>query len=126
MPKRLMLDTNVYDLIVAKHGFAERVNRAVVAGEIEILRTRIHDEEMARIPNAAKRAAMRAIRSRLVPVSEAAWSKDGPPPSADAQIAATAAETVDVLVTEDKDLRAEAKRHVEVWRFEELVAFVGS
>jgi len=124
MAKRLMLDTNVYDLIVARRGFAERLNQAVLAGAIEILKTRVQDEEIARIPNARKRAAMRAIRSRVVPVSAAAWS--GPrAPSEDAQILATAAEAVDVLVTEDKEMRERAAAQpIEVWGFDALVAFV--
>ena len=33
-----MLDTNVYDLVVARRDFAERLNRAVEDGAIEILR----------------------------------------------------------------------------------------
>jgi predicted nucleic acid-binding protein len=121
-----MLDTNIYDLIVARRGLAERLDRAVLAGEIEILRTRVQDEEIARIPDAARRAAMRRIRSRIVPVSDAAWASTRPP-SEDAQIAATAAEFADVLVTEDREMRERAAAHpIEVWRFEELVKFVES
>lgn len=116
-----MLDTNIYDRIIARPGFVDRLNRAVESGAIEILRTRVQDEEIARIPDAAKRAAMRRVRSRLVPVGDDAWR--GPhAPSEDAQIAASAAETADVLVSEDKELRARAG--IETWDFAALVAFV--
>ncbi len=128
MPKRLMLDTNVYDLIVARRGFVERVNAAVEAGTIEILRTRVQEEEIARIPDPGRRAAMRQVRGRTIAVSDAPWAgmPKGRAPSEDALIVATAEESADVLVTEDKDLARRAKEggRLEVWRFQELVAFV--
>jgi len=121
-----MLDTNIYDRVVDRRGFAERINAAALAGAIEILRTRVQEEEIARIPDAARRAAMRRIRSRIVPVSEAARA-GAHPPSEDAQIAATAAALAEVLVTEDREMRERAAAHpIEVWSFEELVAFVES
>lgn len=128
MPKRLMLDTNVYDLIVARRGFVERLNRAVENGEIEILRTRVQEEEIARIPDGAKRAAMRSVRGRTVAVSDTPWREmpKGRAPSEDALIVATAEESAEVLVTEDKDLATRAKEggRLDVWRFKDLVAFV--
>ena len=127
MPKRLMLDTNVYDLVVARRDFAKRLNRAVEDGAIEILRTRVQEEEIARIPDASRRAAMRRVRGRTVPVSDAPWQgmPRGGAPSEDALIVATAEESADVLVTEDRVLAAKARAgHLEVWRFEALVAFV--
>lgn len=128
MPKRLMLDTNVYDLIVARRGFVERLNRAVENGEVEILRTRVQEEEIARIPDGAKRAAMRSVRGRTVAVSDTPWREmpKGHAPSEDALIVATAEESAEVLVTEDKDLatRATEDGRLEVWRFKDLVAFV--
>ncbi len=128
MPKRLMLDTNVYDLIVARRGFVERLNRAVENGEIEILRTRVQEEEIARIPDGVKRAAMRSVRGRTVAVSDTPWREmpKGRAPSEDALIVATAEESAEVLVTEDKDLATRAKEggRLEVWRFKDLVGFV--
>jgi predicted nucleic acid-binding protein len=127
-PKRVMLDTNVYDLIVARRGFTEHLNAAVEAGAIEILRTRVQDEEIARIPDAARRAAMRKVRSRAIPTSEAAWTglPKGHAPSEDALIAATALESADVLVSEDRTLRSLVAGRIEAWRFAELVAYVDS
>jgi predicted nucleic acid-binding protein len=127
-PKRVMLDTNIYDLIVARRGFGERLDRAIESGDIEILRTRVQEEEIARIPDAVRRAAMRKVRGRLVETSEAAWAglPKGRTPSADALIAATAAECADVLVSEDKELRALVAGGIEVWRFADLVAYVDS
>ena len=119
-----MLDTNIYDLITARPGFGARLHRAVRAGTIDILRTRVQEEEIARIPDAAKRAAMRAIPGRSIPTVSPA---PGPWPTEDALIAMTAAAGAEVLVTEDRELRARVEAttsRLEVWRFDQLVAFV--
>jgi rRNA-processing protein FCF1 len=129
MAKRLMLDTNIYDLVVARRGLAARLNRAVESGQIEILRTRVQEEEIARIPNAARRAAMRQVRGRTIPTSEAPWAglAKGRAPSEDELIAATARENAAVLVTEDQELRRNAKDSgLDAWCFAELVQYVGS
>lgn len=119
-----MLDTNVYDLIVARPGFTRHLEQAVRARQIDILRTRVQEEEIARIPDAVKRAAMRRVPGRKV---ETASPAPGPWPSEDALIALTAASDADVLVTEDKALRARVASEgagLEVWGFDQLVAFV--
>lgn len=122
-----MLDTNVYDRIVARAGFTARLARAVRSGEIEILRTRVQDEEIQRIPDAVRRAAMQKVPFRRIPTNEAAWSAGNPHPSEDDMIAATAEAAADVLVTEDKDLGDHVMattRHLKVWRFDQLVGFI--
>ena len=122
-----MLDTNIYDRIVARAGFTARLARAVRSGEIEILRTRVQDEEIQRIPDAARRAAMQKVPFRRIPTNEAAWSQANPHPSEDDMIAATAEAAADVLVTEDKDLRERVTAKgtgLDVWRFDQLVAFI--
>lgn len=122
-----MLDTNVYDRIVARDGFTARVAQAVRSGQVEILRTRVQDEEIARIPDAARRAAMQKVPFRRIPTNEAAWSAANPHPSEDDMIAATAEAEADVLVTEDKDLseRVKARRtKLDVWSFDRLVRFI--
>ena len=124
MAKRLMLDTNIYDLIVARPGFAARLHHAVRAGHVEILRTRVQDEEIARIPDAAKRAAMRSVPGRRIPTVSPA---PGPWPAEDDMIAMTAAAGADVLVTEDKELRARVEAttpDLDVWGFDQLVGFI--
>ncbi len=148
MPKKLMLDTNIYDRIIARRGFTDRLNQAVVAGHIEILRTHIQDDEIARIPNAAKQAEMRKVRVRKIPTSGAAWgmsrwgearwggsgavkfsdiTKGNPIHAEDALIAMTAEVEADVLVTEDRAMETrvrEKSKRLEVWRFDQLVTFV--
>jgi len=148
MPKKLMLDTNIYDRIIARRGFTERLNQAVVAGHIEILRTHIQDDEIARIPNAARQAEMRKVRARKIATNGAAWgvsrwgdaswggagsvrfgdiAKGNPIHAEDALIAMTAEAEADVLVTEDRAMEARVKaksRHLDVWRFAQLVEFV--
>lgn len=121
-----MLDTNVYDRIVARPGFTARLVRAVRSRQVEILRTPVQDQEIQRIPDAARRAAMQKVPFRRVPVSAAAW-RASPPPSEDDLIAATAEAEADVLVTEDKELRervAATTSRLEAWCFDQLVAFI--
>ncbi len=122
-----MLDTNVYDRIVARDGFTARLIHAVRSGQVVILRTRVQDEEIARIPDAVRRAAMQRVPFRRIPTNEEAWSAANPHPSEDDMIAASAEAAADVLVTEDKDLgervTATTKR-LEVWRFDQLVDFI--
>ena len=127
MTKRLMLDTNIYDRIVARDGFTARLVRAVRRQQVEILRTPVQDEEIRRIPDAARRAAMQKVPFRRIPTNEAAWSATTPMPSEDDLIAATAEAAADVLVTEDRDLseRVTAKgTKLEVWSFDRLVRFI--
>lgn len=122
-----MLDTNVYDRIVAREGFTARLAQAVRSGQIEILRARVQDEEIQRIPDAARRAAMQRVPFRRVPTNEGAWSAANPHPSEDDMIAATAEAAADVLVTEDKDLGERVKattERLEVWPFDRLVGFI--
>jgi predicted nucleic acid-binding protein len=124
VPKRVMLDTNVYDLVVARAGFTARLQQAVRAGAVEILRTRVQEEEIARIPDPKKRAALRKIPGRRI---ETVSPPPGPWPSDDALIAMTAEAEADALVTEDKELRERvAATRLEVWRFDQLVDFIGS
>ena len=122
-----MLDTNIYDLIVARNGLTARLTQAVRARQIEILRTRVQDEEIARIPDAVRRAAMQKVPFRRIPTNEAAWSAATPHPSEDDMIAATAEAAADVLVTEDRELRERVKAKgtsLEVWSFDRLVRFI--
>jgi predicted nucleic acid-binding protein len=119
-----MLDTNVYDLVVAQPGFTERLNRAVEAGHVDIVRTRVQENEIARIQSAARRSAMRRIRGRTVPTVS---PPPGPWPSDDALIALTAEVSADALVTEDKELRERvqaASNRLDAWSFAQLVEFV--
>lgn len=124
-----MFDTNVYDLIVARPGFTERLARLVDTGRIDILRTQVQDDEIGRIPDTRKRAALRRAPGRRVAASEAPWN--APPrgglrfiPSEDDVIAATAAAEAAVLVTEDRMLRQRAATlGIEAWSFEQFARF---
>jgi hypothetical protein len=95
--RKVMLDTNVYDLVVTREGFAGRLDRAVRDGHVEILRTHVQEEEIARIPDAARRAAMRQVRG-----------------------------AVRVTEDKEFRLRAKAPGRLDVWRFSELVDYVES
>jgi len=129
MVRTLMFDTNVYDLIVARRGFTERLARLVEAGRIDIVRMHVQEDEIGRIPDAAKRRAMQKVPGRKVPASETAWAAPGRAglrfiPSEDDLIAATAAAEADVLVTEDRMLRQRAATlGIEAWSFEQFAHF---
>ncbi len=119
-----MLDTNVYDLVVTRSGFTDRLNRAVEAGHVDVVRTRVQENEIARIQSASRRAAIRKIRGRTVPTIS---PPPGPWPSDDTLIALTAEVSADALVTEDKELRERvqaASNRLEAWSFAHLVQFI--
>jgi predicted nucleic acid-binding protein len=148
MIKTLMFDTNIYDLIIARRGFTERLSRLVAAGTIDIVRTHVQEDEIGRIPDMAKRARMSKIPGRKISTSGAAWGisrwdearwggsgnikfgdvvRANPSHSEDALIAMTADSDADVLVTEDKKLRVRVTARtsdLEVWNFDQLVHFV--
>jgi hypothetical protein len=125
---KLMLDTNCYDQVIKIPGFLINMNSLTQAGKIEILSTHVQEDELNRIPDLKKRAAVLSIPRKLISTSGAIYDiskygqarygsgkiynvdlgtvKRGNPNNAeDALIALTAAHEVDVFVTEDVRLR---------------------
>lgn len=114
---RVMLDTMVFDHIVATEGLAERLERAQRQGVLTLLTTEVQEEQLRAAPD-AKRRSFRAIRRLVVPTVEHEEAM-----SDDALIAASAMEHAEVLVTEDRELR-QGLEAFPVWSFAELCAFV--
>lgn len=147
---KIMLDTQIYDWIIDTPEMVERLNRLSREGKVRILCTHIQEDELVRIPDEKKRAAVASIIKEKVPTSggvfnvskwnEFSWG-DGSPggfsiddvrsPSKghteDALIATTAVRDADVLVTEDRRLANRMQTlsaRCQIWRFDELKKYV--
>lgn len=116
---RIMLDTMVFDHIVAAEGLVERLDRAQRQGVLTLLTTEVQEEQLRAAPE-AKRRSFRVIRRLVVPAAE-----DEGAMSDDEIIAASALQHAEVLVTEDRELRQSLQsRPFPVWTFRELREFV--
>jgi len=149
-PRRVVLDSQIYDLIVAVTGLANRLAVLRDAGALVILQTHVERDELSAMPDKEKRVAVLAVPVTLVSTSGAVWGvskfgeatwgggegdvkiddvrSDASNHVRDALIAATAAAAADALVTEDKRLasRVRAAAAFPVWNFAEFLALVES
>jgi predicted nucleic acid-binding protein len=141
-----MLDTNIFDRIIAISGFAGHLRSLTAGGGIDIVVTHVQEDELAGIQDAEKRRAIQQVPRRLVPtvvfvldisrlgdarlgggheggLEYDALHGENPKRVRDAVIALTAAAEVDAFVTEDSQLarnvRARAEK-LEVWDFAEF------
>lgn len=147
---KIMLDTQIYDLIVDIPGMAKRLNQLSREGKVLVLYTHIQEDELANIPDEQKRVAIAQIIRKKVVTSGAVYgvSKYGQATygdgssggisisdirslsrkhTKDALIATTTARNADVLVTEDKRLANRIKTlspSCEVWGFDKLKDYV--
>jgi hypothetical protein len=146
---RFMLDTMVFDLIVADAAFAEAVRGAVHNASITIVTTHIQEDQIAAMPAGEKRDAVERIPRRVVPTTgfaldvsrlDMARLADDETSAAierigrrklrdvqDALIAATTPDEADALVTEDQTLRKRIRREgleLTLFSFEEFRAYV--
>jgi predicted nucleic acid-binding protein len=146
---RLMLDTNIYDAIVADTAVTQRVKEMIANGGLTIITTHIQKDQLGAIPAADKRAAVFSIPTEKVVTSGAIWglskwnectwtdpvtstvmgqvTKGNQKHAADALIGVTAAANADVLVTNDRQLAARFEAigtKVPVWDFDEFLKFI--
>jgi predicted nucleic acid-binding protein len=146
---RFMLDTMVFDQIVADAAFAEAVRDAVRTDFIMIVTTHIQEDQIAAMPDEEKRTAISRIPRRVVPTTGFAWdvSRLGMARLADeetsatierigrrhvrnvkdALIAASTHDEADALVTEDQTLRKRIRREglkLTLFTSEEFRAYV--
>ncbi len=151
LPMRLMLDSHVYDRVIATPGLPELIGRLHDAGKVVILRTHIQEDEIERTPDIVKRQRLQSIAGTKIPTSGAVWdvSRWGEATYGDgagdikigdvagqsgnhvedALIAATAALAADALVTEDKRLSNRAKAantKIALWNFATFEAHIRS
>jgi predicted nucleic acid-binding protein len=147
---RIMLDTNVHDLIAADHGVRDAILKRIEYGQLRLVSTHIQRDELARAPG-PKRDALLAIYglAEKVPTTgamfdvscfdEASWGTDEASVSTvalmagnhkhaeDALIAATASNEADVLVTDDTRLASKIPRAgftCEVWSWGQFVEWL--
>jgi predicted nucleic acid-binding protein len=146
-----MLDTMIFDRIVADPAFTDEVREAAGSGSITIVTTHIQEDQITAIRDDEKREAILRIPRSVVPTTGFAWdvSRLGMarladdetnatlerigqrhlPTVKDALIAASARDEADALVTEDKDLRKRVQREgleVSLLTFEEFRRHVSS
>lgn len=138
-----MLDTMIFDRIVATRGLTRRIRRLVKAGALTILTTHIQEDELAAVPSWWKRARIARVPSVRVPTSEFVWDVSrfdearlgtGEPleqirgtktHTKDGLIGATAFAESAVLVTEERRLtRRASDAGVTVWDFSRFRAWV--
>jgi hypothetical protein len=125
-PLRAMLDTMVYDKIVASLELRQLIESAVAIGRLSIFSTHVQRDQISNIPDPHKREAALRISTLKVSTSGAAWNvsrwgdaewgdestsafmreidKGIPKHVKDALIAVTASRKCDVLVTDDRRL----------------------
>lgn len=129
---RIMLDTMIYDAIVANPETIDLIRSITTNRKCEILTTHIQEDQLAEIPGDEKRRATLSIPTKKVPTSGAVWdlskwdectwastetgtsieilTKGNPKHAADALIGATSISVADVLVTMDKTLAGHAPK----------------
>jgi len=120
---RIMIDSMIYDLIVADSAVQADIEAAMARGSLTLVSTHIQRDQLSHIPDEIKRLAVLGIPVEQVPTSGAIWGiskwgeatwgnsrsdtmiahvvNGGSNHHEDALIAATAEQTVDLLVTED-------------------------
>ncbi|AXK81124.1 hypothetical protein DW352_11720 [Pseudolabrys taiwanensis] len=144
-----MLDTNIFDALVADPSTLAKLLAAVAEGRMTILSTHIQRDQLGRIPDDEKRAKVLAIPTEQIATSGAVWdvSRWGEATwgdtatnqaldqliggnvrhAPDALIGVTAAHHVDLLVTEDARLTSRLGRSalgLKVGGYQELVALL--
>jgi len=150
-PKRVMIDSNVYDEIVAVPGLTSTLRRLIHEGDLELVVCHVQEDEIQRTPDPAWRETLESVPvSREVPsaVFVLGWSRLGRArlggeqqgdlsyeglagPNrrnvGDALIALTAANEADALVTQEHRLQSQlASKPLPVWTFDDFHKWVVS
>lgn len=145
---KFMMDTNIFDLLVASDEVAANVRRLAENGQVEIITTHIQEDELNNIPAVEKRNKIAAIPRRVIPTtgfvlnySRLGMARLGGGTiiddfrqgnlrhTPDALIAATADGYADILVTQDKTLTSRARTlrlNVDVWDYEQFDRYLTS
>jgi predicted nucleic acid-binding protein len=148
---RIMLDSNVHDLIANDQSVLSAIQQRIADGRLTLVSTHVQRDELSRALE-PKRAALLEIYGLDESVSttgavwdvsswdECSWGTDeanasivelmsaNPNHAEDALIAATAAGEADALVTNETRLASKIRRagfSVKVWSWSEFVAWLG-
>lgn len=130
---RCVIDAMVFDAIAAEPELLTEIGRLTSAGRLELLAAAATLEEVAATPDRLHRSRLQRVRVMAVPpaderipaVASLLASLRGAPgvSEEDAAVALAAASHRVPLVTEDRDLRAAAARHlahVPLWSWAQL------
>jgi rRNA-processing protein FCF1 len=111
MVLRVMFDTNAYDAILAA-GDLPLLQEKIAAGELSIVTTPIQEDEIRQIRNRTRQRALldlhRTLSAETIEPSNAI-EDDITYMSRDEMLARIAAKSCDLLVTNDKALRNDAR-----------------
>ena len=150
-PKRVMIDSNVYDEIVAVPGLTSTLRRLIDEGDLELVVCHVQEDEIHATSDGVKRetlmttpvsrivhssvfvlAVSRLGKARLGEERQGDLSYErlaGPNRrhARDAAIALTAAYEVDALVTQEHRLQSQlASKALPVWTFDDFHKWVVS
>jgi hypothetical protein len=148
---RFMLDSNIYDEIIATPGMTELLNELHQSGQIEIIKTHIQEDELEKIPDSDKRSRIMKVPGTKVRTEGAIWNvsrwgqgtwgsgsgdikiedirKGIAKHSEDALIATTAAVKADILVTNEKRLSkriAASGSRIKVWNYADFQKYINT
>jgi len=148
---RIMLDSNVHDLVAADQAVLTAIRQRIADGRLKLVSTHVQRDELSGAPE-QKRAALLAIYelSEKVSTTGAVWDVSSwdecnwgteevnasivalmagnTKHAEDALIAATAAGEADILVTNEIRLASKIQRagfSVKVWSWGQFVAWLG-
>ena len=121
-PLRALIDSMVFDAIVAEPDLRDEVDRLTSAGDLELLAAAETMQEIEATPDAAHRKQLRRVRVLVVPPADtrdpatadlrAALVRSRGVSYEDAAIAMAAALLNVPFVTEDRDLREAVATHL--------------
>lgn len=148
-PKRVMIDSNVYDEIVAVPGLTSTLRRLIDEGDLELIVCHVQEDEIKATSDSVKMETLattpvsgivhssvfvlgvsRLDKARLGEERQRDLSYErlaGPNRrhARDAAIALTAAHAVDALVTQDHRLQTQlANKALPVWTFDDFHKWV--
>jgi predicted nucleic acid-binding protein len=138
-----MIDTMIFDHLLANPDDRSVVTAAIADGRLQLKTTHVQEDQLAAIPDEAKRSAAAEIPREVVAssvfvvgVSRVGMARVGPGDDyeairraekdvEDAIIAASAVSEAHVLVTEDKRLakRARGRLKVQIWTANDLTSW---
>ncbi len=143
---RAMIDSMIFDRIAGTPGMSEHIETLITAGDLTILTTHLQEDELAKIPDDAKREAIARLPREQIPTYGMALDdsrldmarlsegegieeirRGNVKNTEDSLIAATADVDADILVTEDSTFTKRAGvafPKLKVWKFEHFCDWI--
>lgn len=150
MPKRIMFDTNVHDLVASDPVVLNAVRQSIADGRLKLITTHIQRDELSRAPEPKRTALLNIFElAEVVATAGAVWDVSNwddctwgtdhinasitklmggnPRHAEDALISATASSDADALVTNETRLASKAERagfSGDIWSWHQFVAWL--